>query len=94
MRIFSTPLRSYPERCLAIEESLQDETAQVAPGYQPSARNLVHYLALRQHDVRELQRELSRLGLSSLGWLEGHTLAALDAVIVALRASLRAFMNA
>lgn len=75
-------LRSH---CLAMEESLKEEIDQVAPDYRPSARNLVHYLALRQHDVRELQRELSRLGLSSLGRLEGHTLAAIDAVIVALR---------
>jgi pyruvate kinase len=71
--------------CLAMEASLKEEVEQVAPAYQPSARNLVHYLALRQHDVREVQRELSRLGLSSLGRLEGHTLAAIDAVILALR---------
>jgi len=75
-------LRGY---CLAMEQSLKEEIGQVAPDYQPSARNLAHYLALRQHDVRELQRELSRLGLSSLGRLEGHTLAAIDAVIGALR---------
>jgi len=71
--------------CLATEESLKEDIGQVASAYQPSARNLAHYLALRQHDVRELQRELSRLGLSSLGRLEGHTLAAIDAVISALR---------
>jgi pyruvate kinase len=42
-----------------------------------SARNLVHYLAVRQVDVRPLQRRLRALGLSSLGRLEGcvlHTL--------------------
>jgi len=72
-------------QCLAMEESLKEEIDQVAEAYQPSARNLAHYLALRQHDVRDLQRELSRLGLSSLGRLEGHTLAAIDAVIFALR---------
>lgn len=71
--------------CLATEELLQEEIEKVAPDYRPSARNLVHYLALRQHDVRELQRELSRLGLSSLGRLEGHTLAAIDAVLFALQ---------
>jgi len=71
--------------CLATEAALKEEIEQVAPASQPSARNLAHYLALRQHDVRELQRELSRLGLSSLGRLEGHTLAAIDAVILALR---------
>ena len=72
-------------QCLVMEESLKDEIEHVAPAYRTSARNLVHYLALRQHDVRDLQRELSRLGLSSLGRLEGHTLAAIDAVILALR---------
>lgn len=51
---------------------------------QNSARNLLHYLALRQHDLRLLQMDLSALGLSSLGRLEAHTLVALEAVLVAL----------
>jgi pyruvate kinase len=46
-----------------------------------SARNLIHYLSLRGHDLRELQCDLGRLGLSSLGRLESHTLATLDAVL-------------
>jgi hypothetical protein len=82
--------------CLADEVCLQEEIDGVAPEYRASARNLVHYLALRQHDVRELQRELSRLGLSSLGRLEGHTLAAIDAVLVAphkLHGGLHAFQE-
>ena len=33
-------------------------------------QNLAHYLAFRHHDLRELQRELMRHGLSSLGRLE------------------------
>ena len=36
-----------------------------------SARNFVHYVALRQHDLRDLQVELSQRGLSSLGRSEG-----------------------
>lgn len=51
---------------------------------QNSARNLLHYLALRQHDLRLLQMDLSALGLSSLGRLEAHTLVALEAVLIAL----------
>ena len=43
-----------------------------------SARNLVHYLALRRHDIRPLQVELSALGLSSLGRLEAHVLASIQ----------------
>jgi len=64
----------------AMEHAFSSELEQVSSQYQPSARNLVHYLALRQHDVRELQNRLSALGLSSLGRSEAHVLASLDAV--------------
>ena len=49
-----------------------------------SLANLAHYLALRRHDLRDLQDELTLLGLSSLGRLEARVLANLDAVIAAL----------
>ena len=43
-------------------------------------------LALRGHDLRELQDPLVGLGLSSLGGSEGHVQASVDAVLAALRA--------
>ena len=46
-----------------------------------SARNLIHYLALRATDLRTLQEKLSWLGVSSLGRAESHVLANLDKVI-------------
>jgi pyruvate kinase len=46
-----------------------------------SARNLVHYLALRQRDLRPLQERLAARGLSSLGRAECHVLASVDAVL-------------
>ncbi len=46
-----------------------------------SACNLAHYLALREEDRRDLQRELASLGLSSLGRCEPHVMANIDAVI-------------
>jgi pyruvate kinase len=46
-----------------------------------SAENLIHYLELRSHDVRELQQTLLRRGLSSLGRAEADVLASLDAVL-------------
>jgi pyruvate kinase len=52
--------------------------------HQASARNLLHYLALRRHDIRPLQERLARLGLSSLGRAESHVLATVDAVLKAL----------
>jgi pyruvate kinase len=44
----------------------------------PSAENLAHYLAFRHHDQRDLQRELMRHGLSSLGRLESRVMLAAD----------------
>lgn len=42
----------------------------VLPEHRASARNLLHYLAVREHDLRPLQRSLSAYGLSSLGRME------------------------
>ena len=53
-------------------------------GFLGSAANLAAYVALRRHDLRELQGRLTRLGLSSLGDCEGHVLATLEAVTHAL----------
>src|SRR5215475_14217393 len=49
-----------------------------------SATNLLHYLALRRHDIRILQERLAVLGLSSLGRTEAHVLSAVQAVMNAL----------
>lgn len=50
----------------------------------PALANLAHYIALRQHDIRPLQRRLMARGLSSLGRLESRVLPTLDAVLGAL----------
>jgi pyruvate kinase len=54
---------------------------QIHKDNQASAGNLLHYLALRRHDIRELQERLSALGLSSLGRTEAHALGAVRAVV-------------
>lgn len=51
--------------------------AEVHPSFQASARNLLHYVALRHHDLRPIQTELARLGLSSLGRIEAHVIPSL-----------------
>ncbi|TCJ18210.1 pyruvate kinase [Parasulfuritortus cantonensis] len=58
----------------------------VPASHRASASNLLHYLALRQHDIRTLQQQLRLLGVSRLAAAEAHTLASLDAVAGALRA--------
>jgi pyruvate kinase len=66
------------------EQRFAAQIGEVHPVYRASARNFVHYLSLRQHDLRGLQRALAARGLSSLGRCESHTLTAIDAVLHAL----------
>lgn len=70
---------------LAQETMLEDELERLHPIHQRGGRNLAHYLAVRQHDIRDLQVDLARLGLSSLGRMEGSVLFTLNAVERALR---------
>jgi pyruvate kinase len=64
----------------ALEAKHAVALAAVAPRNLVSARNLLHYLALRQHDLRTLQTALAGLGLSSIGRAESHALFAVEAV--------------
>ena len=66
---------------LKLGASRQTECAEVCPEHRVSARNLMHYLVLRQHDIRQLQGQLATLGLSSLGRTEPHVISGLHAVI-------------
>lgn len=68
------------------ERRLEPVVAGLPPDARPSARNLVHYLGLRTHDLEPVQRVLAAHGLSSLGHAESHVLANLDAVLHVLRA--------
>jgi pyruvate kinase len=57
---------------------------QIHPENQSGANNLLHYLALRRHDVRGLQDQLTTLGLSSLGRTESNVLSSVRAVMTIL----------
>ncbi|MBL9076669.1 MAG: hypothetical protein JNL08_04145 [Planctomycetes bacterium] len=92
------PARFHPDRlqaALAEIEHLLTETdaitdarraaiEAVPAARRASAANLAHYLALRSHDLRPLQRELRALALSSLGRLEGNVVDTLLGVRLAL----------
>jgi pyruvate kinase len=78
------PLEELRSSAASMEEAFAPQLAHVAPQRQASARNLLHYLAMRQVDLRPLQLELSALGLSSLGRMEAMTMATLNAVLLAL----------
>jgi len=74
------------EDALELEGRLAPDLGRVHPEHRPSARNLVHYLALRRRDIRSLQKKLAALGLSSLGRIESHVLGNVLAVRRILRA--------
>jgi pyruvate kinase len=65
---------------LALEEEA-GSLDHLPPSHRESARNLLHYLGLRRHDARQVQRDLATLGLSSLGRAESHVLASVDSVL-------------
>ena len=64
--------------------SLQD----IDPLHLASSINLIHYLGLRRRDVRSLQERLAAVGLSSLGRMESHVFANLNAMIDLLRCAI------
>ncbi|MBF9251986.1 pyruvate kinase [Pontibacter sp. 172403-2] len=68
------------QQALELEQKFEPLIEKAHPNFRNSARNLLHYLALRQHDIRELQESLAQLGLSSLGRAEAHVLTSLEAV--------------
>ncbi len=77
-------LQQIRERAESLEARFEAELSEVHPAFAASARNLLHYVALRQFDIRELQERLADLGLSSLGRAEQHVLASIHAVQHAL----------
>ena len=78
------PLIQQVEQLIELSESFaqQHQAAldAVAPLQRQSAENLLHYLAIRSQDMRPLQKELGKLGISRLGRAEGHVMASLMAV--------------
>lgn len=74
------------DRLLQAEQRVAERLAAIPVRRRPSARNLIHYLALRHQDLRRLQAELELQGLSSLGRCESHVLASVERLLAALRA--------
>ncbi|MEM7104509.1 MAG: pyruvate kinase [Bacteroidota bacterium] len=57
------------------EEEFGDIIASLHENHQDCGRNLIHYLALRSMKLRSLQAYLANLGLSSMSYSDGYTLA-------------------
>jgi pyruvate kinase len=84
LTVLTRDLCAIRDHVLAFERSSKSTTGPIETEHKSSARNLLHYLALRQRDLRPLQKKLARFGLSSLGRSESHVLANLEAVIKVL----------
>lgn len=55
------------------------------PDYIESVQNLFYYLALRSQDIRFLQTQLSKVGLSSLGRTEFNVIESINSVLYLLK---------
>ena len=64
-------------RALAAKELYRPMLEKVHPNSQAAARNLIYYRAMRQEDIRNLQKQLGRMGLSRLAKAESHVLSSL-----------------
>lgn len=93
---FGSDIAATPRVLVPILESLRDEMRvrhvtsaavfdHVHPSHRRSAQNLVDYLTLRSHDIRQLQSALAELGVSSLGRAEEHVVHSIEQVVDVLR---------
>ena len=79
-----TELEQIRQSCLSAEREFAETIAKACTQSKASVRNLLHYLAFRKYDLRELQPKLASMGLSSLGRAESSILAGIEAVIAML----------
>ncbi|MCF6352357.1 MAG: pyruvate kinase [Cyclobacteriaceae bacterium] len=66
----------------ALEQKYAKSISNVHPNYYDSARNLIHYLALRSFDIDILQEKFRQLGLPDLSSMEGHVMKSLLSIQV------------
>ncbi len=72
-----TEVSAIIERLVHAEAQYSDELSEVHLNFIKSARNLIHYRALRKEDIRAIQKKLGNMGLSGLAKSEGHVMASL-----------------
>lgn len=77
-------LNTIKEDLLSMTIDTKEYSQNYHENYLASVQNLLYYLALRSHDIRFLQAQLSKIGLSSLGRTELNVLESVDAVLYLL----------
>lgn len=74
-------LMAIREQVLEGEKQYRTTIENVHPNFRYSAKNFIRYLKLRTFDLREIQRQLSSLGLSSISHSERHVLANVENIL-------------
>lgn len=82
-------LEDIKQQATEFENKYSNELEKVHPSNLESAKNLIHYLALRNQDIREIQNTLWQLGISRLGKAESHVMAS----IISVQNILRGILN-
>ncbi len=84
LQLVQEQLSALRSEMVGVEEQFLERLDDLSDDRRGSARNLLHYLALRQRDLRPLQAELTSLGLSSLGRAESHVMHSVRTVLEAV----------
>ena len=79
-KVIKDQLEQIENEAKALEKKYEKRLKKIHPENQKSALNLIHYLALRNKDIRDLQNTLGQLGISRLGRAESHVMASITAV--------------
>ncbi len=74
-------LRDLETKMIALEESKAPILLNLNPNYHLSGANLLHYMVMRNAEIRQLQDFLVHSGLSSLAHNEGYTLAQIQLLL-------------
>ncbi|MGQ7868112.1 pyruvate kinase [Sunxiuqinia sp. sy24] len=74
-------LMTIREAILSCEKSYEPMIQSVHPNYRYSVRNFIRYLKLRTFELRQIQEELSAMGLSSIGHSERYVLANIENIL-------------
>ncbi|HEY7751121.1 MAG TPA: pyruvate kinase, partial [Ignavibacteriaceae bacterium] len=82
-------LEEIKQHALEFEKKYSGELEKVHPSNLNSAGNLIHYLALRDQDIREIQNSLWQFGISRLGRAESHVMAS----IISIQNILKGILN-
>lgn len=74
LRALKQRLDSILEKANKMELQYAEELQLVHPIYKKSAKNLIHYLAVRTFEIDEIEEELIQLGFPAISAAEGHVM--------------------